>query len=79
MSLLKMLGKKQIEIASNWYMKKIFIGYVLHNLWNFRRITSGATFGTAAGLGLLYFTDWRVFVGFIPFYNTKFADESSES
>ncbi|GLV43838.1 hypothetical protein CBL_11582 [Carabus blaptoides fortunei] len=38
-------------------------------------VTSATTFGLTAGTGLLYFTDWRLFVNYIPFYNTKFSQE----
>ncbi|XP_031839205.1 ubiquinol-cytochrome c reductase 6.4 kDa subunit [Nomia melanderi] len=35
-------------------------------------IPSAATYGTAAGLALVYFTDWRVIAEYIPYYGGKF-------
>ncbi|KRK02075.1 cytochrome b-c1 complex subunit 10 [Drosophila teissieri] len=33
---------------------------------------SAATFGLAAALAVVYYTDWKVIAGWIPLYNTKF-------
>ncbi|XP_017043396.1 cytochrome b-c1 complex subunit 10 [Drosophila ficusphila] len=38
-------------------------------------IPSAATFGLAAALAVVYFTDWKVIAGWIPLYNTKFPKE----
>ncbi|CAG9770535.1 unnamed protein product [Ceutorhynchus assimilis] len=56
MSLLRSLGKKQLELAGNW-------------------LGSAGVYGaTASGL-VVYFTDWRVVVDYLPFYNGKFPKE----
>lgn len=41
-------------------------------------IPSALGFGGTAFVGLLYFTDWRVFVSYIPFYSGKFEGEKTE-
>lgn len=40
--------------------------------------SSAAGFGGAAFVGLVYFTDWRLFCANIPFYRGKFKDEPKE-
>ncbi|KOX70788.1 hypothetical protein WN51_02212 [Melipona quadrifasciata] len=37
-------------------------------------IPSTAIYGVAAGLALIYFTDWKVVAKHIPFYGDKFKN-----
>jgi ubiquinol-cytochrome c reductase subunit 10 len=46
--------------------------------FNIFRIPSLATFGTAGGLTLLYLTDWKLFLQYLPFYNGKFKKVEEE-
>ena len=41
----------------------------------FFRIGSLATFGTAGGLTVLYLTDWKLVLQYMPFYNGKFKKD----
>lgn len=43
----------------------------LFNSW----YRSGLMFTGCAATAFLYLTDWKVVVGYIPIYNTKFKDE----
>ncbi|XP_011054732.1 PREDICTED: uncharacterized protein LOC105146281 [Acromyrmex echinatior] len=36
--------------------------------------TSTVAYGTSAWLSLLYFTDWKAVVRYIPFYGSKFQE-----
>lgn len=38
-------------------------------------VPSVGTFTTAAAIFTVYLTDWKVIVGNLPFYNTKFKEE----
>ncbi|XP_043071362.1 cytochrome b-c1 complex subunit 10 [Drosophila grimshawi] len=42
-------------------------------------IPSAAIFGMAGGLGIIYFTDWRVITDYIPLYNTKYPKPEKSS
>lgn len=42
---------------------------------NLFRVMSAGGFGGAAGLGVLYFTDWKLILQFVPYYNGKFKTE----
>ncbi|XP_063309362.1 cytochrome b-c1 complex subunit 10 [Pelobates fuscus] len=34
-----------------------------------------ATWGTVAGVGLIWATDWRLFLDYVPYVNGKFKDK----
>ncbi|XP_030380204.1 uncharacterized protein LOC115628296 [Scaptodrosophila lebanonensis] len=41
-------------------------------------LPSAAVFGLAAGMALVYYTDWKVVAKYLPIYNTKFPKEEEE-
>jgi len=34
-----------------------------------------ATYGATAGIAVVYATDWKLILQFVPFYNGKFAED----
>ncbi|XP_022915738.1 cytochrome b-c1 complex subunit 10-like [Onthophagus taurus] len=41
------------------------------SLW----VSSGVTFGAAAGIGMCYFTEWKTVLQFLPYYNGKYVKD----
>ncbi|KAL0839582.1 hypothetical protein ABMA28_016272 [Loxostege sticticalis] len=39
---------------------------------------TGIFFGLASFVGMVYFTDWRAVVGYLPYYNGKFRGEKKK-
>lgn len=44
-----------------------------------RRVGSAAVFGASAGVAVTYFTDWKLVLQYLPYYNGKFPKEEEES
>lgn len=42
------------------------------------RLGSASIYGGMAFAGLCYFTDWKVVMTKVPFYNKKFIEQASE-
>jgi ubiquinol-cytochrome c reductase subunit 10 len=74
---LRLIGKKHIEIAQQWYVIQD-IGYErvwLCNILQFFRLGSAIVFGATAGVGVTYATDWKLILQYLPYYNGKFKEE----
>jgi ubiquinol-cytochrome c reductase subunit 10 len=65
------LGKLHSELALKTSLQTILI-------FSFFRVGTLAGFGGAAGLAVLYFTDWKAVLQYMPIYNTKFPQEKKE-
>lgn len=55
--------------------KFLLDGFVKIMILHFRMPTA-MTYGAGATFAMLYMTDWKVVLQYVPFYNSKFEEQS---
>lgn len=58
------------------YACKIYDSIYSNNFFLFASSNSLMGFGAVAGIGLLYFTDWRLILQYVPVVKRKFKEDS---